>query len=69
MKTSTVIVIGVVGLAAVGGFVYWQHATRTQAALAQAAKSPTRSSSTTEKIFGTIAAGLPLAEKITELWS
>lgn len=68
MKTSTVIVIGVVGLAAVGGFVYWQHQ-RTAAAIALAAKSPTKSSSTTDKIFGAIAAGIPLAQKVTELWS
>lgn len=63
MKTSTVIVIGVVGLAAVGGVVYF--ATRKR----PAAPARATSSSSGSSLAGVINAAIPLVSKITSYFS
>lgn len=63
MKTSTAIVLGVVVLAGVGGFIYWQHSkAKIAAAHVQQPKS------TTDKVVGTISSLIPLGSKIAQLW-
>jgi hypothetical protein len=71
LKTSTIVVLGAIAVAGVGGFLYWQH-TKSKAVVAAqvaASKQPTSGSSTTDKIVGAVAAGIPLAQKIVELWA
>lgn len=68
MKTSTVVIIGVVGLAAVGGFIYWQHEKAAAAAAAAKARSSS-STSTGQKVATTVAAAIPLIGSIASLWS
>lgn len=63
MKTSTVVVIGVVAVAGIGGLLYWQY-TKAKKAAAAAAKPK----STADKVVGVIAASIPLAGKIAQLF-
>ncbi len=64
MSTGTVVVIGVVGVAAVGGLVYF--ALTRKVAIAAAAAKP---QSTTDKIVGSISALAPVAAGIAKLWN
>lgn len=65
MKTSTIVILALVGAAGVGGFFYWQH-TKTVAA---AAKAKASAKSTTDKIVGSISTLAPVVAGIAKLWS
>lgn len=68
MKTSTVVVLGVVAVAGIGGFLYLQHSRK--ASIALTAKAPSSSGgSTGGKVLDAINAGIPLATKILDkIW-
>lgn len=65
MKTSTVVILGLVGVAGVGGFLYWQHTKKVAAAVAAKASAKT----TTDKIVGSITTLAPVVAGIAKLWS
>jgi predicted negative regulator of RcsB-dependent stress response len=64
MPTSTVVIIGVVVAAGVGGFAYWQYSKAKKAAAA--AK---KSKSTVDKVVGSISSLIPVASSIAALWA
>jgi predicted negative regulator of RcsB-dependent stress response len=64
MKTSTVVIIGVVLAAGVGGFAYWQYSKAKKAAAAKKA-----SKSTVDKVVGSISSLIPVASSIAALWA
>jgi hypothetical protein len=65
MKTSTVVIIGVVLAAGVGGFAYWQYSKAKKAAAAKKASSK----STVDKVVGSISSLIPVASSIAALWA
>ncbi len=71
MKTSTIVILGVVGLAGVGGFLYLQSRKKA-AVVAELAKKQASSGggkSTGDQVLTAINAGIPLVSKIVDLWA
>lgn len=70
MSTSTAVVIGVVGLAAVGGAVYFaSQAQRRREEAARLAAAKSSGGSTGDKIVASIVSALPIVGSIASLWA
>jgi hypothetical protein len=69
MKTSTIVILGVVAVAGVGGFLYFQSQKKAAIVAAAAKQASSGGKSTGDQILQAINAGIPLATKIVDLWA